>query len=198
MTKGIFADNAQTYYDAGYSGIPTDGKKPLLNGWQKFGQQPPSMEQVEAWRVKYPDANIGLVTGCRAPDGTELIAFDVDDDRFLRVTRAVVGAAAPEKRGQKGGTLFVRAEPDQIKSTSFKTSEKSGAIDILAAKKQSIIPPSTHPDSGMPYEWVGAALLDWDIANIPKTSPKQLKLLKAVVHTAQTNDKTATQNLVKP
>jgi putative DNA primase/helicase len=56
----------------------SDGKSPLITGWQEKASS--SKEVVAAWWDKYPNANIGLLTGKKA----NLVVVDVDVKKGAR------------------------------------------------------------------------------------------------------------------
>lgn len=57
-----FLNYALEYYGIGLSIIPCDGKKPLVC-WKKYQNKKPSKATIYRWVEKYPNANIGIVTG---------------------------------------------------------------------------------------------------------------------------------------
>jgi hypothetical protein len=143
-------------------------KRPGHAGWQK---EVPT-EQTLARHFARP-SNIGLLQGVRREDGTYAAAYDVDLDDHPLITAVglAIGAAAPQKRGKKGVTIFVRST--DVKSETihdYAGGSKRPAIDVLAGGKQSVIPPSLHPDTGLPYEWIGKSLLDVSYDELPLVS----------------------------
>lgn len=55
---------ALAYQEAGFSVIPLKkDKKPLLSSWLEFQKTPATAEVIEEWWLRYPDANVGIVTG---------------------------------------------------------------------------------------------------------------------------------------
>ncbi len=57
-----FAAHALEYYQLGLSVIPCDKKRPLVS-WKKYQSKKPSLATVYRWVDKFPQANIGIVTG---------------------------------------------------------------------------------------------------------------------------------------
>lgn len=72
----VFANNAQRFAERGFEirPVPQGQKHPSFENWQCFGMTDP--ESVRNWVVKYPDFNIGAVTG-PFNDGF-LIVLDMD------------------------------------------------------------------------------------------------------------------------
>ncbi len=58
-----------------------------------------------------------------------------------------------QKKGRKGISLFYRGNTDVIRSRNFRTPERLGLVDLLSEGKQTVLPPSIHPDTGEPYYW---------------------------------------------
>jgi hypothetical protein len=182
-----FEIEAARYWKRNLPKTPVDGKVPVTTGWTGgLGGTPSEQKQAE-WLEKYRDKNIGLLLGKELTAGGFLVALDVDDDRLLKVVLEVLGLNRAErrvvlsgKRGKKGATIFVRA-PKQLKSTVIKGEGGLGNIDFLAAGKQTVMPPSIHPDTGKPYEVYGKSLLEVDFADLPEFSVDQLKLLRAAI-----------------
>jgi len=133
-------------------------KRPIHNGWQR---ELPT--EVSLTRDFSRPSNIGILMGIPAADGTCLIGIDVDvdDAPLLGVVAKAIGAKCPQKLGRKGGTYFVRFAGD-IKTRKihcYHDGNKKHVIDILGPGSQSVIPPSIHPDTKLPYQWLGATTL---------------------------------------
>jgi Bifunctional DNA primase/polymerase, N-terminal len=62
---GAFARAAETLWRAGLVPIPVggeDGKKPLVTSFTKWKRRP-GLSAIKKWIIKYPGANVGVVTG---------------------------------------------------------------------------------------------------------------------------------------
>ena len=142
------------------------GRWKAMDGWPRYKSTAPTKWELGMWG-KWPDANIGVVLGSPVGDGLVVIAIDLDL-RDPDELRAVMGQLPPtpmSKAGAKGETLFFRASPE-FKSRAFKRptgeiDEKTGRpktegiADLLTgnATKQTVVPPSRHPD-GFDYRWL--------------------------------------------
>jgi hypothetical protein len=76
---------------AGYSIIPLKkDKKPQIASWMDFQKTPATEEIIEAWWDRYPEANIGIVTG--AISGITVVDIDTKGDTVvpLEIGRAHV------------------------------------------------------------------------------------------------------------
>ena len=92
--------------------------------------------------------------------GRGLVAIDVDSDSgaVQQAIEAIIEPSPVQKIGRKGYTAFYRARP-AVASTSFNIHGER-ALDLLAHGKQTILPPTIHPDSGQPYLWLTASTLE--------------------------------------
>jgi hypothetical protein len=71
---------ALNYLNQGYPVIPIqkDNKKPYIC-WKKYQEQMPTIDEVTGWWTKYPEANIGLITG----EISGIFVVDIDTDEGL-------------------------------------------------------------------------------------------------------------------
>ena len=53
---------AQSLSDQGFHVIPLNGKKSLIK-WEEFQRRAPTEEEIAAWWARWPNANIGIITG---------------------------------------------------------------------------------------------------------------------------------------
>src|SRR5712671_2564590 len=149
--------------ERGYAAIPIipGTKKPGryfagmwigLSNWQRrFANGFPSSEDLIRWGEG--NAGIGVLGGYRG-----LIAVDVDtDDVVLR--DAIMSTLPPSpvrKSGKKGETLFFHGPG--IKSQSWDI-DKRRVVDLIGPGRQTVLPPTIHPDIGRPYRWTGLEAL---------------------------------------
>ena len=181
-----FGKDAESYWQRGLSPIPVEPgtKQPArgLRHWTSYGNNLPKTETRAEWLTKYSRCNIGLCTGTEFQAGYRIGAVDIDDERFVNVTTAIIGSDVSSKAGKKGKTLFVRIpRAAQIRSTALFTSESSSAIDFLYTGKMTVLPPSIHPETKLPYRWASSSLLEIDLATLPVFDETKLGLLKRVV-----------------
>ena len=158
MNKKPFGDNATGYWQRGYSVIPTEPaeKRPAkeIQSWSSYCHNLPAASRREGWLRSYSGNGIGLLLGKELEPGYRIGAVDVDDDRLVAVAEKILGNCICGKRGQNGATFFVRAKIEKgVSTTSFRK------IDILIGGKMTMIPPTIHPTTQAPYEWIGAPLL---------------------------------------
>jgi hypothetical protein len=132
--------------------------EPLQNG-------PPPEDVLARWGRN--GTGIGVLGGYRG-----LVAVDIDtEDPALRdAITSVLPALSPiRKRGAKGETLFFHGPG--IGSQSWDIGKRR-VVDLIAAGRQTVLPPTVHPDTRRPYAWTGLETLQ-DI------TPEELPLLPA-------------------
>jgi len=117
-------------------------------------------------------SNLGVRLGDDIGDGTFLVAIDVDIEEvsLIRCVERAIGEKVPVKRGKKGYTYFVRIDREvrTHKIAWHRNDKKVQAIDVLARGAQTVLPPSVHPETQLPYTWVAGEPLQ----NVPiKTLP---------------------------
>jgi hypothetical protein len=71
------------------------------------------------------------------------------------------------KRDAKGETRFCRSN-DAIRSKVFKVNGKV-VLEVQGKAKQTVLPPTVHPDTGRPYKWLGdRTLFDTKSSELPE------------------------------
>jgi Bifunctional DNA primase/polymerase, N-terminal len=76
---------ARDYLRRGLVPIPIGPDKRPFVKWESFQHEPPHADQVDAWWTRWPDANIGIITG--AVSG--LVALDADGPEGLETLKAL-------------------------------------------------------------------------------------------------------------
>src|SRR5215510_525053 len=178
MTMGPYAQHAEPLIKRGYGAVPiiAGTKAPgfycaglwvPLAGWQKrYLGRSPSAEDLAAWGKG--DAGIGVVGG-RASHGLVGVDIDTDDPGIKAAITEVLPETPVKKIGQKGETRFYYG-PDITASRSWNIDGRR-VCDIIADGRQTVLPPTIHEKTGLPYRWVGPPLDAFD--------PKDLPLLPA-------------------
>lgn len=138
------------------SGGDTENRKRPLIGWEPYQTRPPTEDEVWAWWRRWPDANVGLVTG--AVSGMFALDLDGDADALLRAH----GIALPETPTSEtgGGGLHIllahpgEAVPNGVKVLVAPASNggKAPQGDVRGDGGYIVAPPSLH-GSGRRYAW---------------------------------------------
>lgn len=134
------------YIQQGWALIPLEpmGKRPFkpllpvikgVSKWEPLAHRPATEEEVKSWFDKYPDINIGIITG--QASGLVVIDYDAKPKGLPTIT--------PTVETGRGYHLYLSTEEEVA-------SRKLPKIDIQAEGKYVVAPPSIHPD-GKPYTW---------------------------------------------
>ena len=168
MSQAVKIDTARRYLARGWSLLPlrSQDKRPLV-AWEPLQSSHPSAEQVADWFGRWPDANIGIVTG----EISNLIVLDIDpkhggDASLDRLERQFGQLPATiEVTTGGGGHHFYFAHPGGL--IRSRTGLAQG-VDLRGDGGYIVAPPSIHP-SGYPYLWaVGHSPEDVALAALPR------------------------------
>ena len=186
-----YADTGPKLVERGYSAIPIKpgtkqpghlykGEPALMPEWTKFAKRLPTSFEVEHWQSTIPDFGIGLVMSSDQIG----VDIDVDDSAIVEAIRLAVGPTPAVKAGQKGETRFYLGPgvesrsyneylPDPTQPCGYRRGRR--LCDIIGPGRQTVLPPSVHPDTGLPYRWTGFAALDaLDPDELPVITPETL------------------------
>lgn len=181
MSASIFSTLAPDFWQAGYSVVPISPgtKKPAIQKWSGYCDNLPGEQKRQDWVDEFGQCGIGLLLGTELARGFRLIAIDIDDDRLIQATRALLKGDCG-KIGRKGVTLFVKSPvDDKIKATTFKGPD--GHVgDLLASGKVTVLPPSTHPETGEAYKWIGPTILEHGFDGLPLFDRRVLSVLECI------------------
>jgi hypothetical protein len=88
-----------------------------------------------------------------------------------------------KKRGKKGVTLFFRGAIDNFSYNRNVKGIQERMVDVLGEGRQTVLPPSIHPDTKQPYYWVGEkALENSRIEDIPEIPANAIEIIaKALI-----------------
>ena len=134
------------------------GKHPRISEWQRNATT--DHEQIREWWSRWPDANIGCLTGKASgivvidvdipeghpekPDGTTSIETFIEDVGELPATATV--------RTGSGGLHYYFLYPDAEVDLRNRTDALPG-VDVRGNGGYVLVPPSNHKSGGH-YEWV--------------------------------------------
>jgi hypothetical protein len=147
-------------------GVRFGGEWQLAHNWDKWCREQVSEHTARAWGRMIgtaDDAGIGVALG------RGLICIDIDLEEAVDPLLAILPASPVQKKGRKGISLFYRGDTEKIRSKNFRTPERVGLVDLLAEGKQTVLPPSIHPDTGEPYYWwTDETLADYRPEELPE------------------------------
>jgi hypothetical protein len=110
-----------------------------------------------------PGANIGVVMG------KGVVALDYDHDDAAVIIADALPPTLVNKAGERGFTAFYRVDCE-VPSEDFINADGELVLQVLSDGKQTVIPPSIHPDTCQPYRWCNGH-------SLYTTPPEQLALL---------------------
>ncbi|WRH62058.1 MAG: bifunctional DNA primase/polymerase [Fuscovulum sp.] len=120
-----------------------------LNQWSKWCDDLPPEFIHTRWQ-DWPDAGICLAHG-------NVVGLDIDTDR-KDVEAAALSAITPSparKRGAKGWTGYYRAPASIHHSARVRWYDgEKVAVELLLHGTQSVLPPTIHPTTKKPYQWI--------------------------------------------
>lgn len=159
---------AKSHLARGWSVLPLRArdKRPLIL-WENLQHRRPSEPDVTEWFHRWPDANIGIVTG----EISNLIVLDIDPkhggDVALEHLEKKFGPLPPtvEAITGGGGRHLYFAHP--IGLTRNRAGLAQG-IDLRGDGGYIVAPPSVHPTGGL-YKWApGRAPEEITLAPLPR------------------------------
>jgi hypothetical protein len=167
-TPSPAARAALSYLARGWSVLPVCArdKRPLVR-WEALQRARPSRSDVIAWYRRWPDANVGIVTG----EISNLVVLDVDPkhggDQAIEHLQTRFGALplTVEAATGGGGRHLYFAHPGVLVRNRAGLAQ---GIDLRGDGGYVVAPPSVHP-SGQRYAWVmGRAPEDVAPAALPR------------------------------
>jgi len=151
----IFLEHAIKYNDQNLSIFPCgkeNGKKPIIRSWAPFQEECVDHHLYDIWIKKFPNANIGLVTGFL----NQLTVVDCDDPkRSLEDLEKEYGETTIIVKTPRGGHHLYYKFNGERSENKFDQN-----IDIKAQGGYVIAPYSKNPISGKKYEFLKGTLQD--------------------------------------
>ena len=151
-------ESSLDYVGRGYSVIPLrfDGdtanrKRPLLSSWLEFQLDPPSALQIHSWWEKWPEANVGIVTG----SVSGLVVVDLDGRNATELLKAkglVIPETAAVQTGNGYHAFFSYGGSERIQNRTRMLFDDNSAVDVRGEGGYVVAPPSVH-GSGRIYKW---------------------------------------------
>ncbi len=155
----------------GFSVIPLRerSKEPLIN-WKEYQSRRASESEVREWLKKWPDINVGVVTG--AISNVTVLDLDGIQGLMWLAKNPHVSSSTITLSGSGGKHLWFLNDPT-IRNSASKIAP---GVDIRGEGGYVVVPPSIHP-SGRRYRWVSTpkftALSAFPTDIITNISPSQ-------------------------
>lgn len=162
--------------DMGYSAVPcmpgtkipgqrTGEAWSGMATWSRYSDRLPTEYETPIWS-RWPDAGVCVVLD----HVVKVVDVDTDDEEIRAALADVIPDSPVKKRGQKGYSAFFRGS-ERVTNQAFNVRVRDKAVrvvDLLAYGRQTVIPPTIHPDTGSPYSWLGEALEGYAPGDLPE------------------------------
>ena len=144
------------YWELGYSVLPVIGKRTFINDWSRWCVERQPVELVDKWDLEYQLPKFGIAI-CAGP-ASNVDALDIDSNSEDILTLC---PGSPLCRiGSKGRMPLFRHNPNLVKRKRDRNNLLPGkpteGVQLLSTGNYFVIPPSIHPETLMPYRWIGS------------------------------------------
>ena len=188
---GAFVLVGRKLYETGYSVLPIapGGKSPGtyqngrwygLKDWSRYCEELPSEAQIDEWE-DYPDAGVGLA--CGKASGLVLIDYDYRPDLCEKIFK-ILPPSPIHKKGAKGFSAVYQYSGEISRSFTAlnpETGKNESVVEILSAGRQSVLPPTVHPE-GMEYHYLTPdTLLDFAPTDLPRLPTDVVSRIEGIV-----------------
>jgi hypothetical protein len=133
------------------------GKHPRIE-WSAFQRRLPKETEVRAWFSRWPDANVGIVTG----SVSDLVVQDIDGEEAAAYARQHGLPPTPVVRTGRGEHRYYRHPGREVRNFAGRVP----GLDLRGDGGYVVAPPSLHP-SGARYEWL-LGPDDADLSEVPE------------------------------
>lgn len=160
------------YLDLGFSVIPVDNKKHPLIKWEPYQKQRAPKEEIEGWSRKWPNMNIGIVTGAIS----NLLVVDTDTaPAIVRVNDAIPESLlVPCQRTPRGGKHFFFQHREGFVNRAW----VSEGVDVRTTGGYVVMAPSVN-GTGRSWQWIeGSSIFEVSPPDIPDSIISIIKELK--------------------
>ncbi|GAF82830.1 unnamed protein product, partial [marine sediment metagenome] len=161
-------DSALKYESMGFSVIPVQKNKKPYIAWEKYQKEKASIELIKQWWDKYPNANVGIVTG--EISGIDVI--DIDSKKGLDEVEKLLpdNFITPIARTPGGGWHYYHHATGMGNSVAF-----IEHCDFRGTGGYIVAPPSLG-ENGKPYVWLGSlSIFETNPLSIPESIIELLK-----------------------
>ncbi len=143
-------DAAIAYMQIGFSVLPLKGKRPALDNWKQFQEKAAKLPTIQAWHKAGLLQNVGLV--CGAVSGNR-VALDLDGVAGYAAFAATFPTLAETYTVATGGGIgkHLYWQVEQLPPAVKAMGTLLGNLEMCAAGRQIVAPPSLHPTTHNPY-----------------------------------------------
>lgn len=147
----MMIEHALKYRRMGLSIIPVSGKIPLIK-WREFQERLPNEEEIKEWWTKWPEADIGMVTG----PITQRLVLDIDGPEGINSVSGYTIPLTQSVRTKRGFQYHFKYPEGMEKSTV--AGIRTG-VDARGLGGYVKLPPSATSDGGH-YAWLNRRSID--------------------------------------
>ena len=176
-----FKLHAMDLLERGYSPVPIvpSEKRPLgqcafYEHWNELRGTALLPRQIDILARSNPNLGLGVAGGfnCLVP-----VDIDTNDPAIKRAILEAIPKPKVAKVGAKGFTSFYWDERGMIEAMKFKCGSDFFAEILVTG--QSVLPPTTHPETLLPYKWLtSATLFNTPVDQLPVISETHIQELK--------------------
>jgi len=162
MRKPSLLVDALRYEHKGFSVIPLKADKRPYVAWEPYQERRAQAGKINEWWHKWPDANIGIVTGRIS----RLVVIDCDSLAGLKVVKQYIRQTLADKvpivATGNGFHLYFRHPENQVINNRGRVFED---VDVRGDGGYVVAPPSIH-SSGRVYALITSARIE-DAPELP-------------------------------
>ena len=151
----MYLEFAPVYKDKGLVTTPLFGKRPFMDKWEET-----TLDSVYEFRtyinknnktIYLQKSNIGLL--CGSPSGVICIDIDTPDPEVQKIILDNLPETPVMKKGKKGVNFFYRHNGESTVNYKNPLLKKDNLFELISTGRQTVLPPSIHPDTNQAYEW---------------------------------------------
>lgn len=140
--------DALNYARRGWAVLPTQAKRPLVNGG--YGAATTDQATIRAWWHRWPDAEPAIATGM----ASGLVSLDIDGlDGAASLSQLTQSAPLPETPLLWTGNDTNRQFLFSVSAPTPTRIRALPGLDVLGNKSYVVVPPAVHPTTGRERIW---------------------------------------------
>lgn len=153
---------ALEYEQKGFSVFPVKSDKKPFVKWEKYQTERAEPDQIREWWKKFPDANVGIITGTIS--GLDVV--DIDSQKGMDAVNELIpdSMVAPVARSPRGGWHHYHEHLEGIGNAARFITD----VDLRGDGGYIIAPPSIG-ENGRAYAWIkGLSIFEVEPCPLPK------------------------------
>jgi len=172
--NGVFSMCYPQYFERSIPVVPINfgTKGTFAKDWTIWSDKPQPIELVEYWDESFPQSGIGLILGPQSGIVAGDLDLDLNDPYQVQIydrIKHLIPESPLEKVGKKGFTRFYRFANELSWTIRH---ENLTVFEMLSVGRQTVLPPTIHPELKRPYVWTNDySLLDIDLTSLPLFPP---------------------------